>query len=83
MLPEQNSAQNLQIQRILKAERLQAVQDYEKNLVEQNIIPDTRKLLMNRIKRPAQYLGALILGVLISLVTLLGNFYIFNTVIHI
>ena len=71
------------LNRFVFKERLWALDEFERTLVDEGKLPDRDKLLMRRIRFPMQYLGAVILGIFTAVSSLLLNFIVFNMIIHI
>ena len=74
---------NLDLKRFLLEEQLQAAIEFERILVEQGKVPDTNKMLLQWVRIPLQYLGALILAFSISSIAIFINFFIFTKIFHI
>ncbi len=64
-------------------QRLQAVETFERKLVEQGRIPDTRKLLVRRTRILLEIAGGLLLGLFVAVISLLMVFVVLNKAIHI
>lgn len=64
-------------------ERLNAVEEFEKELVREGVIPNTNELLLRKYKIHLQYTGGVLLALSISVVSVLLNFILFNMIIHV
>ena len=64
-------------------QRLRAVEAFERKLVEQGRIPDTRKLLVRRTRLLMEITGGLLLGMSVGGMALLMVFVVLNKAIHI
>lgn len=64
-------------------EQLYATEEFQKLLAREGLIPNIDKLLLRKYKIFMQYLGGLLLALLISVISLLINFIFFNMIIHI
>jgi len=61
----------------------QAAEDCERAMAEQNLVPDTNQLPLNRYRTFLQYAAALALALIASLVSLLAVFFAVNVFLHI
>lgn len=73
----------LQHQQMVSKQRRVAAAAFEKSLVQRGIVPDTSKLILNRVRLPLAVIGAVLLAMLVGVTTLLFNFILFNQLIHI
>ena len=64
-------------------EKLKAVEEFEKELMRKNLIPDTDELLLRKYKVQLEYTGGVFLAMFISVFSVLFNFILFNLIIHI
>ena len=74
---------NGDLNRLLLEEQLRTVDEYRDMLVRKKLIPDANKLPLRRFEFFLQYLGGLVLAVLVAAMGLLINFVAFNMIIHI
>ena len=75
--------ENPYIARFDLEQRLSAVEAFERKLVEQRRIPDTRKLLVRRTRILMEITGGLLLGLFVAVMALLMIFVVLNKAIHI
>ncbi len=71
------------IVRFLAEERLQAVEAYQRLLVERGLVPDASRLIIRKSGRLLAALGAIFLGVVTSFLSIVVTFLIFNSLFHI
>jgi hypothetical protein len=64
-------------------EELKAIEEYQRRLAEKGLVPETHELLLRRYRSHLASAGALLLGVVISAVTILVIFIVFNWLLHI
>jgi hypothetical protein len=64
-------------------ERLRAAEAFQRRLVARRLIPDTRKLLIRRLRFVLETVGGLVLGVLAAVVGVILTFLVFNLMLHI
>jgi hypothetical protein len=69
-------------QRFVLDERLRAIEEFEKELVRRDRIPDASKLLLERMRLTMELFGGALLGLNVASVTLLINFFVFNKILH-
>lgn len=68
--------------RLVLEEQLATVDEFERILAKQHAIPDRRRLVHHRLRILFQVLGALVLALNVSVLTLLGVFFVCNKILH-
>lgn len=66
----------------LRMSCLLAAYQFEKKQAEHGVTPDREKLANPRVRRVFEILPALILSAIVAGMTLLGNFLVFNVILH-
>ena len=61
---------------------MQAALEFQRNLARQDLVPDIDGLPHNRIRPVFEIIGAALLALGVAGVSLLGNFIIFNVLLH-
>jgi len=78
-----NNLLKREFERFALEEKINAMEEFEKELIKERKIPDTDELLLRKYKVHLQYTGGLLLGLSISVVSVLFNIILFNMIIHI
>jgi hypothetical protein len=76
------SSNQSRIRDFLLEEQLGAMEEFERTLVERGRVPDRRKLPHRQLGPILRVTGALVLALNVALLVLLGNFIVFNMMIH-
>lgn len=63
--------------------KIKAIEQYQKTLAVEGMVPDIEKLLLKKYRLHLQYAGALVLGLFVSMATLLISFIVFNKFLHV
>jgi len=64
-------------------EKLRAIDEFEGELARDKKIPNERRLLMSRLRPLFTFVAAAILGLSVSMISLVAVFLLFNKVLHI
>ncbi|MCB1852726.1 MAG: hypothetical protein KDI83_18430 [Gammaproteobacteria bacterium] len=59
-----------------------AALDFERELVNRGAVPDVDKLIHARVRPYFEIIGAILLALGITSMSLLGNFLVFNLILH-
>jgi hypothetical protein len=62
--------------------RARALQDFERSLVERNLVPDASRLVTRRFGGALQVLAAIALGILLGTASILINLFLFTKLLH-
>ena len=64
-------------------DRLAAIESFQRRLVEQGLAPDPSRLPHRRVRVALRVLLALVLALNVAVLAMLGNFVVFNMMLHV
>lgn len=64
-------------------DRLAAVESFQRLLVERGLAPDPSRLPHKRMRVPLRVLIGLVLALNVAVLVMLGNFVVFNMMLHV